>query len=154
MAILNELESVGAYVKLAVPSSAIRYDVPTKPANGDVVVRMLTTDTESETRYHYRVERSYQIVVYGADAPTVLEKMDAISRKVNDGKTVIPIKDSLRFIRAGSFSYSAAFKTEGGMTACVGVLQTEIREVRTQEEYEKIWHVYGRYEFRVPINNE
>ncbi|WNF07476.1 hypothetical protein [Brevibacillus borstelensis] len=112
---------------------------------------MLTTDTESETRYHYRVDRAYQVVIYGVDSPTVLERMDAVLRKVNDKTTLIPIAGTLRYIRTDGFGYSAAFRTESGLFACVGVLQTEVREARTQEQYDKIMHVYPRYELRIPV---
>lgn len=152
MTLLNELSSVGAYVKSVLPSNAqLKYDVPTQPTKDTVVVRMLTTDTESETAYHYRVDRTYQVVIYGADSPTVLEKMDAVSRKVNDGTTLIPIAGSLRYIRTDGFGYGATFRTESGLYACVGVLQTDVREARTQEQYDKIMHVYPRYELRIPV---
>ena len=152
MALLNELASVGAFVMSALPTDAqLKYEVPTEPSASTVVVRMLTTDTESETGYHYRVDRSYQIVIYGADSPTVLERMDAVSRLLNDRTTLIPITGSLRYIRTDGFGYSAAFRTESGLWACVGVLQTEVREARTQEQYEKIMHVYPRYELRIPV---
>ncbi|WP_025846490.1 hypothetical protein [Brevibacillus agri] len=154
MALLNDLSSVGAYVKSALPSSVqLKYEVPTQPTKDNVVVRMLTTDTESETAYHYRVDRTYQVVIYGADSPTVIERMDAVSRKVNDRTTLIPIAGSLRFIRTNGFGYGAAFRTESGLWACAGVLQTEVREARTQEQYEKIMHVYPRYELRIPVGD-
>lgn len=152
MALMNDLTSVGSFVKSVLPpTTQLKYDVPTQPTKDNVVVRMLTTDTESETRYHYRTDRAYQIVIYGADSPTVLERMEAISRKVNDRTTLIPIEGTLRYIRTDGFGYGAAFRTESGPWACVGVLQTEVREARTQEQYEKIMHVYPRYEMRIPV---
>lgn len=152
MSLQNELASVASFVKSVLPpTTQVKYDVPTQPTKDNVVVRMLTTDTESETGYHYRIDRTYQIVVYGADAPSVLDKMDVIMRKANDGKAVIAISGSLRYIRIGSFSFGAAFKTESGVYACVGVLPTEVREARTQEQYDKIMHVYNRYEIRVEV---
>jgi len=151
MSLQNELTSVANFVAMAVPGAALKKDVPEKPTKDNVVVRFLTTDTESETGHHYRVDRAYQIVAYGADAPSVLDKMSAVSRKVNDGKMAIPITDSLRFIRVNGFNFGAPFKTESGVYACIGVLHTEVREARTQEQVEKIWHVYQRYQIRVPL---
>ncbi|MGG4453213.1 hypothetical protein [Brevibacillus porteri] len=149
---MNELTSVGAFVKSAMPpATQLKHEVPDKPTKDTVAVRMLTTDTESETAYHYRVDRSYQIVIYGADSPSVLTKMDAISRKINDRNTLIPITGTLRYIRTDGFNFGATFRTESGLWACVGVLQTEVREARTQEQYEKIMHVYPRYELRIPV---
>lgn len=131
--------------------ASLKYEVPTEPTAKTVVVRMSTTDTESETRYHYRIDRAYQIVIYGADSPSVLERMEAVSRKVNDKTTLIPLAGTLRYIRTDGFGYGAAFRTESGLWACVGVLQTEIREARTQEQYDKIMHVYPRFELRIPV---
>lgn len=153
MVLMNELESVGAFVKSVLPSATLKYEVPTQPTKDTVVVRMLTTDTESETRYHYRVDRAYQVVIYGVDSPTVLERMEAVLRKVNDRTTLIPLAGTLRYIRTDGFSYGAAFRTESGLFACVGVLQTEVREARTQEQYDKIMHVYPRYDLRIPVGD-
>lgn len=152
MALMNELTSVGSFVKSVLPpTTQLKYEVPTKPTKDSAVVRVLTVDTESETRYHYRIDRAYQVVVYGEDSPTVLDRMESVSRKVNDRTTLIPIAGTLQYIRTGGFGYGAAFRTESGLWACVGVLQTEVREARTQEQYEKIMHVYPRYELRIPV---
>jgi hypothetical protein len=151
MALMNELASVASFVASAVPGASVKYEVPTQPTKDTLVVRVQNTDTESETGYHYRVERTYQIVAYGVDSPACLTKMDAITRKVNDGTTLIPINGSLRYIRCGPFAFGAAFRTESGLWACIGVLQTEVREARTQEQYDKIMHVYPRYELRIPV---
>ncbi len=152
MTVLSDMEYIAAFVKTVLPpTTQIKYEVPAQPTKDIFVVRPLVNDYESETRYHYRIGRSYQFVAYGADVPSVLNTMGAVAREVNDGKTMIPIKGSQRYIRCGSFSFGAAFKTEGGVYACVGVLETEVREARAQEQYEKIMHVYPRYETRIPI---
>ncbi|NGQ95499.1 hypothetical protein G3578_10075 [Brevibacillus sp. SYP-B805] len=151
MSLQDELASVASFVASVVPGAQVKYDVPTQPVAANLVVRAITNDFESETRYHYRIDRAYQIVAYGADALAVTTKMDAISRKVMDGKTAIPIAGTQRYIRVNGFNFGAPFKTESGLSACIGVLQTEVREARTQEEYEKIWHVYYRNTIRVPL---
>lgn len=145
MSLVNQLDSIVSFLESTVAGSEIKKEVPANPTSDTVVVRMLKSETNSETRYHYRTDYTYQIVVYGSDSPSVLGKMDAISRKINDGKTVIPIEGTMRFIRAKSFSFSAAFKTESKLAACIGVMPTEIREARTQEEYQKMMHVYHRF---------
>lgn len=151
MSAQSELASVGAFVKTVVSGAALKYEVPSQATKDTLVVRIQTNDYESETRYHYRIDRTYQIITYGADSPSVTAKMDAIARKVNDKTTMIPTVSSLRYIRANGFGYGAAMRTESGLWACVGVLQTEVREARTQEQYEKIMHVYPRYELRIPV---
>ncbi|WP_188068977.1 hypothetical protein [Brevibacillus brevis] len=151
MAAQNELESVGAFVKAVVSDAALKYEVPSQATKDTLVVRIQTNDYESETRYHYRIDRTYQIITYGADSPLVTTKMDAIARKVNDKTTMIPIAGTLRYIRTDGFNFTQALRTESGLWACVGVLQTEVREARTQEQYDKIMHVYPRYELRIPV---
>lgn len=151
MTVQNELESVGAFVKAVVSGAALKYEVPSQATKDTLVVRIQTNDYESETRYHYRIDRTYQIITYGADSPSVIAKMDAIARKINDKTTMIPIAGTLRYIRTDNFGYGAALRTESGLWACVGVLRTEVREARTQEQYDKIMHVYPRYELRIPV---
>jgi hypothetical protein len=92
------------------------------------------------------VERDYQVVYFGSDSADVLTKMDDFSRKVMNGQIVIPITGSLRYIRVEGFNFSQPFKTEGGVDACLGVLQTQVREARDQATFDKIMHVYGRTE--------
>lgn len=151
MAIMDDIASVGAFVKSVVPGAQLKHEVPSQQTKDTLVVRAITNDYESETGYHYRIDRAYQIVAYGADSPSVLTKMDAIVRKVMDGTTLIPITGSLRYIRTDGFNFATPFRTESGLWACIGVLQTEVREARTQKEYDKIMHVYPRYELRIPV---
>ncbi len=151
MTIMNELTSVGTFVKSVVSGAQLKYEVPSQSTKDTLVIRMTANDYESETGYHYRIDRAYQVVAYGVDSPSVLTKMDAIARKVMGGTTLIPIAGSLRYIRTDGFKFAMSFRTESGLWACIGVLQTEVREVRTQEQYDKIMHVYPRYELRIPV---
>lgn len=146
MTIVNELESVERFVKTQFPAASTVLQTPLKgPAADEFLIRFLNETRQSETRYHTRADREYQIVYYGASAPDVLDRMDALSDALYRYQ-LIPINGSLRYIRVGSFSISQPFETEGKqLFACIGVLQTEIREARTQEQYEKIMHIYTRY---------
>ncbi|QDX93636.1 hypothetical protein EEL30_15825 [Brevibacillus laterosporus] len=148
MSVVTELESVGSFVSAVVPKVALKYDVPKQPTKDTLVVRVQSSSPESETRYHYRIDRDYQIVVYGVDSASALTKMGDIERVLNDKTMLIPVKGSTRYIRIGAFSFSMTFATEGGLSACIAVLSTEVREARTQEQYDKIMHVYGRIEAR------
>jgi hypothetical protein len=87
------------------------------------------------------VERDYQVVYFGSNVADVLSKIDDISHAVMNNQIVIPIKDSLRYIRVESFNFSQPFKTEGGLDSVIGVLQTQVREARDQEQFEKITKV-------------
>lgn len=145
MAVVDELQSVVDFIKAMFPTAnVIKQNPPSTPTPNTFVARLLSSDTDSETLYHMRRSRDYQIVCYGSHPSDVLAKMDAIERKtIND--IVIPIKGSLRYISVGGFSFSMPFKTESGVDAVIGILQTEVREARDQATYEKIMQVYARY---------
>lgn len=144
MAIVNDLISVENFVKGAFPSAKTeKQTVPKHPSADTFVIRFQNDSRELETAGHYRIDREYQIVYIGASAPGVLSKMDALSKTLYQRK-VIPINGSLRYIRVESFSFSQPFTTDNDLTACIGVLATEIREARDEPTYEKIMHVYER----------
>jgi hypothetical protein len=140
------MQSIVDFIKRLFPAvTVIKQNTPTTPAPNTFVVRLLSSDTGSETLYHMRRDREYQIVFYGANASDVLTKLDELQRKcMND--LLIPINGSLRYIRVEGFSFSMPFKTESGIDVAIGVLQTEVREARDQATYEKIMNVYARYE--------
>lgn len=146
MAVGNELQSVVDFVKTMYPTAKIiKQNVPSTPAPSVFAIRLLTSDTESETLYHMRRNRDYQIVYYGANVEDVLTKIDVLERKAMNN-IVIPITGSLRYIRVEGFSFGMPFKTESGVDIAIGVLQTTVREARDQKTYDKIMHVYARYE--------
>ena len=95
----------------------------------------------SETAYHYRLNRTYQLVYFGTSKLDCVTKMQAIERKIND-KQDIEIGSTGRYLRVASFSLSNAFKTETtGVYAVIGMLEAKVREPRTQENYEPINNV-------------
>lgn len=146
MAVGNELQSVVDFVKTMYPTAKIiKQNVPSTPAANTFVIRLLTSDTESETLYHMRRNRDYQVVYYGSNVEDVITKLDAVERKTMNN-LVIPITGSLRYIRVEGFSSSMPFKTESGVDVALGVLQTTVREARDQKTYDKIMHVYARIE--------
>lgn len=92
-----------------------------------------------------RRSRDYQIVYYGSNVEEVLTRMDKFERIVLNN-LMIPIASSLRYIRVEGFSFGTPMKTESGVDVILGVLQTTVREARDQTTYDKIRHVYARYE--------
>jgi len=57
--------------------------------------------------------------------------MDTLSRAIYQTEQ-IPINASTRVIRVGAFSYSAPFETENDIYASIAVMETQVRELRTQ----------------------
>jgi hypothetical protein len=142
VSIVNEVNSVGAFVKALFPTvDVVKQTVPTAPKANTFVVRVLHDQRSTETLSSMLVERDYQIVYFGSDTIDVLTKMDDLSRKVMNGTIMIPITGSLRYIRVEGFNFSQPFKTEGNVDACLGVLQTQVREARDQATFEKIMKV-------------
>lgn len=119
--------------------------VPAQPTANSLSIRLQSADTETETLYHMARHREYQFVYFGASNVDVITKMDELDRKLNND-LLIPIKDSLRYMRVESFSLSQPFKTENGIDAIIGVLSVTVREARDQEQFEKIMNVYARHE--------
>lgn len=129
--VVNELQSVETFIRGIYPSTTYKQTVPKKPVADTFVIRLLLDGRASETHTSIRVERTYQIVYYGATPADVLTKMDTLSRAIYQTEQ-IPINASTRFIRVGAFSYSAPFQTEGDLYASIGVMETQVREDRTQ----------------------
>ena len=140
--IINEVESVGDFIAPVFPGAAVSYqNVPIEPAANDLVVRYLTSDNTTETGYHYRLNRDYQIVYFAQNEFACLQKFEALERHIND-TLVIPLKNSDRYLRLESFAFSQPFKTEAGtVSAVIGVLSAHLREARTQQTFEKINNV-------------
>ena len=147
MSILTHIDSVASFVQAFFPEVEVKYFIPKEPKENTLVIRAPATDLATETRYSIRTERDYQLVYYTSDIGSALERMDVLSRKVMDGRAVIPINDgSMRYIRVGSFSYGYPVETEGGLFAIIGVMPTETRQARTQETYEQIQKIATRFE--------
>jgi hypothetical protein len=90
------LESVEDFVKTVHPTALTeKQNVPRKPPANLFVVRFQNDDRTSETGYHYRIDREYQIVYFGADEADVLTKMDSLSTALYQ-RQLIPINGSLR----------------------------------------------------------
>jgi hypothetical protein len=144
--IVTDIESIEQYVAPLFPAATIYLQyVPAQPTANSLSIRFQGASTETETAYHMARHREYQLVYFGTSNVDVLTKMDALDRKLNND-LVIPIKDSLRYMRIESFSLSQPFVTESGINAMIGVLAVTAREARDQQQYEKIMSVDARYD--------
>lgn len=144
--ILSELDSVASFITQAFPSSAIKYDIPNEPKANTFVIRTQSTDVQTESRMHVRIERTYQLIFYSDDVQTAFETMDRLSFLTMDGNALIPLNDdSLRYIRVESFSFGNPLETESGLHVVIGVMPTQVRTARTQEIFAKIAEIGTRY---------
>lgn len=140
--IINEVESLSTYVEPLFPGAKVYYqEVPVEPKANELAIRYLTSTNATETGYHYRLDRTYQVIYFAKNEFACLQAFEALERAINN-TLIIPLKNSDRYLRLESFSFSQPFKTEAGtVTAILGVLTANLREARTQETYEKINNV-------------
>ncbi|MGC4375803.1 hypothetical protein WD019_02510 [Fictibacillus sp. Mic-4] len=142
MSLVNELNSVYDVIKSMYPTSTIaRQDVPTSPVANTFVVRVQYDNSETETRLTFKNDREFQLIYFGSSSMDVLTKIDELNRLFLNDKIAIPIRGSLRYMRVKGFSFGTPAKSSSSVDYVIGVLQTETREARDQETYEKITNV-------------
>ncbi|MEH7521688.1 hypothetical protein V7149_00175 [Bacillus sp. JJ1503] len=139
--IVNEIETLAEFIEPLFAGASVHYQqVPIEPKANTLVVRYLMSGNETETGYHYRIDRDFQIVYYAQNDFACMQKFEQLERILNDN-LAIPLKGSDRYLRLDSFNFSQPFKTESGVTAIIGVLKAHVREPRTQPVTQKIQHV-------------
>jgi hypothetical protein len=139
VSVINEINSIYEYLKTSFPTATIeRQDVPSEPKPNTFVVRLQFNENKTETSLTDRNDREFQIIYFGNSSVDVLTKIDEFELTLNNDRKIIPINESLRYIRVKAFSFSAPFKTASNINAVIGVIQTETREARDLPTYEKI----------------
>lgn len=140
--IKTEVQSIRDFVSTELPNTKFYLqNMPDKFSINELAIELVNSKAETETAYHYRLDRTYQIVYFGSNKLDCLSKMQAVERKIND-QQLIELQGKARYLRIGSFSLSQSFKTETtGVYAVIGMLEAELREARTQEVFTKIQSV-------------
>lgn len=135
----NEIESIKEYLLNTLPKD-IKYNLQNMPKeyspNG-ISIRFVKGTSESETKNHYRLDRLFQLVYFGKSEIDCLTQMSLLEEKFNNEFT-IPLKGETRKLTIGSFSSSEPFKTESGVYAIIGMLETHIRVARRLIKVPKI----------------
>ncbi|MED3832932.1 hypothetical protein [Peribacillus frigoritolerans] len=137
--IKTEIQSIRDFVAPELPGATFKLqNMPDTYKAAELAIELVRSTTNTETASSYRIAQTYQLVYFGTSKLDCLAKMQAVERKLND-QLIIPLGSTARYMRIGSFSLSQSFKTEtSGVYAVIGMLETEIRESRTQETYEPI----------------
>lgn len=144
--VITNLESVDSFVMSVHPDSqTYLQNLPESYGPNTFLIRFLGDSRETETLAHYRKDIEYDVVYIGSDAPDVLTKMDQLSGELYQ-RQLIPIKDSLRYLRIESFSISTPFLTDNDLVAAIGILSVSERKARDQATYDKIMNVHTRFE--------
>lgn len=132
MALIEDIVALESFIKAHFPdATTTKQTVPAAPVHNSFVIRFLNDDRETETRYHYRIDREYQIIYFASKAEQVLPKMDTLARMLYE-------TDAIGRMRVESFAFSQPAKTENGIYVSIGILETSVREARTQAQYPKI----------------
>lgn len=128
MTIVNEMLAIEAYIKAFSPSSTTGKQIVPEAAPADsFYIRFLDDSRETETRYHSRITREYQIVYFAKWPEDVLSKLDALSATLYQTENVAP------GIRMNSFGFSQPVKMRSGeVYASIGVMEVTVREARVQ----------------------
>ena len=137
--IKTEIQSIRDFVAPELPGATFKLqNMPDEYKTNELAIDFEGSRPETETAFHYRLDRTYQLVYFGDSKLDCLTKMEAVERKLSQ-KQMIPIEETARYLRIGSFSLSQPFKTETtGVFAVIGMLEAEAREARAQVTYEPV----------------
>ena len=109
--------------------------IPAQPAPNTIAIRLLTQQSSELTGLHTAINRTYQIVYFGASNIDVIDTMDLISRELNQ-QTKLQV--GTEHITLGPFSLSQGFKAENGTEAMFGNLEVTAYELRNETAAPKI----------------
>jgi hypothetical protein len=138
--IINELESLADFVQALFPDVRIeRQKGPDDIADNSFIVRFLAENQNANENATYVVhERTWQLQYFGTDIQDVLTKTSRLSKHSANLRLLIPIKDSLRYMRIVSFGASEPFITSNEIDGIMIQISTETREAKDQETFAKI----------------
>lgn len=132
MSVKSEITSIRNAIAAVLPTSKFHLAVmPKKHAAGNVVITMPRSRKETETAYHYRSNKTYQIVLFASSEINVLDSAEQVAEAFSQ-TDYIAQSDTERIIRIESFSLSEPFETETqGVFAIIGMLEAVTRTART-----------------------
>lgn len=127
MEIIDEIVAIETFIHAQFPTSATgKQIVPNNPKVDTFYIRFASEKRETETRYHVRADREYQIVYVAEWPETAIPKMEALAKALYQTETISG------GIRVESFSFTQPVELEGGGYAAIGILSTVVRKPRDQ----------------------
>jgi hypothetical protein len=136
VAIIDDLFAIEAFIKARFPASTTgRQTIPEVPPPDSFYVRFLNDSRETETRYHYRADREYQIVYFAEWPEQIMPKMDTLASALYETEVVT---DDMR---VESFALSQPAKLDSGIYASIGILAVSVRQARIQPVVPLINHI-------------
>ncbi|MEK4360808.1 hypothetical protein NYE48_27765 [Paenibacillus sp. FSL M7-1455] len=136
MSVVDDMVTIETYIKTLFPAAITgKQKIPLKPPPNSFYVVVDDENRVTETRYHFRNDRVYQIVHFAERPDTALANMSAF------GDAVLQT-ELIKYIRVNDWSTTQPFETEDAdLYAIIGVLDTSVRQARIQKAYPKINNV-------------
>ena len=130
--ITQEIECLRNYVADLPFSRIWMQHLPAVYTAGELSIRYIGDATESETGYHYRLDRDFQFVLFGTSERDCVSRASALQRRLNGAiKLKITDAEESGYMTLGSFSCSPPFKAEDSeVYGVIGIMQAQVREAR------------------------
>ena len=139
--IIAEINTIGDLLGGVGASRFYKQNLPATYVANTIGIRWQGDNSESETGFHYRVDRLYQVIYFGSNEVNCLGLATKLTAALAQN-TKAKIRDSSGFITLGSFALSAPFKTEtDGVYAIIGILPVSVRVPREFEKAPKMAEV-------------
>lgn len=135
---MAEINTIGDLLSDVGADRLYKQTLPTQYVANTIGIRWQGDSSESETAYHYRIDRLYQIIYFASSEIKCIQTIPALQKALNQH-----IKAALRgsggYITLEPLAMSAPFKTDtDGVYAVVGVLPVSVRVPREFAEVSKI----------------
>jgi len=136
--IIAEINTIGDLLVSVGADRLYKQDLPKTYVANTLGIRWQGEVSKSETAYHYRIDRRYQIIYFASSEVKCLQIAPKLTQPIEQNiKTKLRGSDA--YMTLGSLSLSAPFKTEtDGVYAIIGILPVSIREARQFEQVPKM----------------
>lgn len=139
--IIDEINTIGDLLTNVGVTRFYKQDLPKTYVANTLGIRWYGDVSESESGYHYRIERIYQVIYFGKSEVDCLQKIPKIQAPINQ-HIKAKLRESDGYITLGSLSFTKPFKTEtDGVYAVAGVLPVSVRVAREFAPVPKIGNV-------------
>lgn len=136
--IIGEINTIGDLLADVGVTRFYKQDWPKVYVANTIGIRWQGDTSVSETGYHYRIERIYQVVYWGNSEVVCLQKIPLLQKALQQ-HIKAKLRDSDDYMTLGSFAISPPFKTDtDGVYAVSGVLPVTVRVAREVAPVPKI----------------
>lgn len=136
--IIAEINTIGDLLVGVGADRLYKQDLPKTYVANTLGIRWQGDISRSETAYHYRIDRRYQVLYFASSEVKCLQTAPKLTQPIEQN-IKIKLRGSDAYMTLGSLSLSSPFKTEtDGVYALIGILPVSIREARQFEQVPKM----------------